>query len=69
MEKEKARNSTRGQNVSTWDKATSSAMFYHTRPIVADEGTCLCHKHCQFCCVVPIVDIFPYNFISLRFVD
>ena len=39
MEKEKARNSTRGRNVSTWDKSTSSAMFYHTRPIAADEGT------------------------------
>ena len=39
MEKEKARNSTRGRNVSTWDKATSSAMFYRTRPIAADEGT------------------------------
>jgi len=37
--KEKRVNSTRAATVSTWEKSTSSAMFYCTRPTLADEDT------------------------------
>jgi hypothetical protein len=37
--KEKRMNSTRAATVSTWEKSTSSAMFYRTRPTLADENT------------------------------
>ncbi len=39
LEKERVMNSTRGRNVSTWDKSTSSAMFYRAMPTAGDEGT------------------------------
>ena len=39
MEKERRMNSTRGGSVSTWEKSTGSAMFYHTRPTVVDQNT------------------------------
>jgi hypothetical protein len=38
MDKERRMNSTRGSTVSTWEKTTSSAMFYRTRPVV-DRST------------------------------
>ena len=37
--KEKRMNLTRAATVSTWEKSTSSAMFYRTRPTMADENT------------------------------
>jgi hypothetical protein len=39
MEKERRMNSTRTLTVPTWEKSTSSAMFYRTRPTAADENT------------------------------
>jgi hypothetical protein len=39
MEKERRMNSMRTPTVSTWEKSTSSAMFYRTRPTAADENT------------------------------
>lgn len=39
MEKERRMNSTRGPTVSTWEKSTSSAMFYCTRPTLVDQRT------------------------------
>ena len=38
MEKERRTNSTRSPTVSTWEKSTSSAMFYRPRPTV-DRST------------------------------
>jgi hypothetical protein len=39
LEKERRMNSTRTPTMSTWEKSTSSAMFYRTRPTPADENT------------------------------
>jgi len=39
MEKERRMNSTRGPTVSMWEKSTSSAMFYRTRPTLVDQST------------------------------
>jgi hypothetical protein len=39
MEKERRVNSTRTPPVSTWEKSTSSAMFYRARPTVAERST------------------------------
>ena len=38
MEKERRMNSTRSRNVATWEKSTSSAMFYRARP-TGDRST------------------------------
>jgi hypothetical protein len=39
MEKERRMNSTRTPTMSTWEKSTSSVMFYRTRPTATDENT------------------------------
>ena len=39
LSRERRMNSTRGSSPTTWEKATSSAMFYRTRPPVADKDT------------------------------
>lgn len=39
MEKERRTNSTRSSTVATWEKSTSSAMFYRARPTVVDQRT------------------------------
>ncbi|KAJ7916047.1 hypothetical protein B0H13DRAFT_2323743 [Mycena leptocephala] len=38
--KEKRLTSTRGKTPSTWDKSTSTAMFYHARPAAANAVLC-----------------------------
>jgi len=39
MEKERRMNTTRGPTVATWERSTSSAMFYRTRPTLVDQRT------------------------------
>ena len=39
LSRERRLNSTRGASPTTWEKATSSALFYRTRPCHADKDT------------------------------